>query len=210
MISVVEPRKVGRPRATGDAGDSRQDLLVAAAELFTTLGYAATSTRAIAQRAGLRQASLYHYFPGKEELLAALLEGTVEPSLRRFAELAPVDAPALVKLWALSRFDIELLCTGPHNLGALYLLPEVNALVRFRSEREALKEAYRSLVGGSELLADLVFGLVEGVILTRREKVISDVPAFACAGADASVRIAGCAEEELAEVRAAGSALNRS
>ena len=51
----------GRPRATGEpAGDSRQDLLDAAAALFIDHGYAATSTRAIADRAGLRQASLYH------------------------------------------------------------------------------------------------------------------------------------------------------
>ncbi|MFD1272046.1 helix-turn-helix domain-containing protein [Streptomyces kaempferi] len=49
--------------------------------MFTTRGYAATTTRAVAERAGMRQASMYHYVSGKEELLAELLESTVTPSL---------------------------------------------------------------------------------------------------------------------------------
>ncbi|WP_235921471.1 TetR/AcrR family transcriptional regulator [Lentzea tibetensis] len=207
----MEPRKVGRPRATGVSGDSRRDLLDAAAELFTTRGYAATSTRAIAQRAGLRQASLYHYFGGKDDVLAELLEATVLPSLQRAEELGALDVPPMVKLWALSEFDIALLCGGAHNLGALYLLPELNSerFARFRAERAALKVAYGELVDGPEVRVDLVFGLVEGVILTRREKAISEVADFAAAGADACVRVAGCAEDDLPEVRAAGLRLCR-
>jgi AcrR family transcriptional regulator len=212
----VTPGRVGRPRATGESAgerDSRQDLLDAAAELFTERGYTATSTRAVAELAGLRQASLYHYFGGKEDVLAELLEGTVRPSLRTAEVLRDVPASAAAKLWALCRFDIDLLCRGRHNLGALYLLSEVSAarFAGFRRDRAALKAAYRALLGelagpvsGLDTRADLLFGLVEGVILTRREKAIEDVAAFASAGADAGVRLAGCAESDLPEIRLEG------
>jgi len=209
---------VGRPRATGESAgerDSRQDLLDAAAELFVERGYAATSTRAVAERAGLRQASLYHYFAGKEDILAVLLEGTVLPSLRMAGALREQEGSAAAKLWALCRFDLELLCAGEHNLGALYLLPEVSAprFAEFRAERVELKESYRALVAqlvetDVDTSADLLFGLVEGVILTRREKSIPDVAAFAEAGADAGVRVVGRADADLTVIRAEGRRLS--
>jgi len=201
----------GRPRATGESAgerNSRQDLLEAAASLFIAHGYAATSTRAIAEAAGLRQASLYHYFGGKDEILAVLLEGTVRPTLQlRFGDLSP-----LAKLWALCRFDIELLCGGPHNLGVLYLRPEISApeFASFHTTHSALQDLYRTSVlaaGGSPDAADLVFGLVEGVILTRQRKVITDVPGYAAAGADACVRIVD-ATADLPAVRAEAALLS--
>lgn len=201
-------RRVGRPRAAqrADSGlEPRAELLVAAAELFTTHGYAATTTRAVAERAGMRQASMYHYVSGKEELLAELLESTVTPSLAYARELLADDAtPAGERLRALCRADVELLCAGPHNLGALYLLPEVHAerFAGFRAVRSELKDAYRQLIaatdaGGAlgkgelELRTDLVFGLIESVILIHRSEPERPVGEFARATADAALRIAG-------------------
>jgi AcrR family transcriptional regulator len=192
----------GRPRATGESAgdrDSRQDLLDSAAALFIEHGFTATSTRAIADRAGLRQASLYHYFGGKEDILAVLLEGTVRPSLLTARALIEAPVSPLAKLWALCRFDLALLCSGPHNLGMLYLRPEVQSprFAEFHSERAELRERYRQLVLGSgadDVAADLVFGMVEGVVLTRQWKSIPDVDSFARAGADAGARIAGATD----------------
>ncbi|MFE4667662.1 TetR/AcrR family transcriptional regulator [Streptomyces sp. NPDC056716] len=201
-------RRVGRPRAAGrsDSGlEPRAELLVAAAELFTTLGYAATSTRALAERAGMRQASMYHYVSGKEELLAELLESTVTPSLAYARELLADDVrPAERRLWELCRADVELLCGGPDNLGALYLLPEVRSerFAGFHAVRAELRDAYRQLLaatdaGGAlakgelELRTDLVFGLIEGVILVRRSGPERPVRVFAAATADAALRIVG-------------------
>ncbi|KOU57665.1 TetR family transcriptional regulator [Streptomyces sp. MMG1533] len=201
-------RRVGRPRAAQrpDSGlEPREELLAAAAELFTTLGYAATSTRVVAERAGMRQASMYHYVSGKEELLAELLESTVTPSLAYARELLADDAtPAGDRLWELCRADVEVLCGGPHNLGVLYLLPEVRAerFAGFHAVRAELKDAYRQLLAATEaggalvkseldLRTDLVFGLIEGVILVHRSDPERPVSAFAEATADAVLRIAG-------------------
>jgi hypothetical protein len=108
--------------------------------------------------------------------------------------LLELDASPLAKLWALCRFDLSLLCGGPHNLGVLYLRPEIQnpRLTELHAERAELRALYHVLVlaaDGDEMAADLVFGLVEGVVLTRQSKVLpEDYPA---AGADAGVRIAG-------------------
>ncbi|OXY96240.1 TetR/AcrR family transcriptional regulator [Streptomyces diastatochromogenes] len=204
-------RRVGRPRAAQrpDSGlEPRAELLAAAAELFTTRGYAATTTRAVAERAGMRQASMYHYVSGKEELLADLLESTVTPSLARARELLAEDAegaaPAEDRLWELCRTDVELLCGGPHNLGGLYLLPEVRTerFAGFHAVRAELKDGYRQLLaataaGGAlakselDLRTDLVFGLIEGVILVHRSEPERSVAEFARATADAALRIVG-------------------
>ncbi|MDX2854341.1 helix-turn-helix domain-containing protein [Actinacidiphila glaucinigra] len=217
-------RRVGRPRAQArpDSGlTAREELLTAAAELFTTQGYAATTTRAVAERAGMRQASIYHYFAGKEDILAALLEGTVRPSLDLAHSLvARTDAPAEARLWALCRADVALLCGSAHNLGALYLLPEVRAgrFGGFRAVRDELKAAYAALLAatapgaalppsGLAVRVDLVFGLIEGVILIRRDSPIPDAAAFARATADAALRVAGCADGDLAALRRTAEAL---
>jgi AcrR family transcriptional regulator len=48
--------------------------LEAAAELFATRGYSATSIAAIAEASGVRSASLYHAFGSKARLLGAVVE----------------------------------------------------------------------------------------------------------------------------------------
>jgi AcrR family transcriptional regulator len=192
---------VGRPRASGAAAsktDARAAVLAAAAELFAGAGYAATTTRSIAQSAGLRQASLYYHFPSKEDILAALLAETVRPSLDVARALVASHAPVATRLWALSYSDIRLLATARHNLGALYLLPEVAApsLADFRTERAELKAAYRALVGETgvedpDIRTDLVFGLVESIVQTRRDNPPLDVEAHSRHGADGVLRLIG-------------------
>jgi AcrR family transcriptional regulator len=78
---------------TATAGTARQDnrrqqLLDAAARLFRTHGYHATSMRDIAAAAGMLPGSIYYHFPSKDELLLTVYEEGV----RRIAEA--VDAAA--------------------------------------------------------------------------------------------------------------------
>ena len=75
MYSPGRSRLVDRRRPGVTPAD---EILDAAAELFTTRGYTATSTRAIADAVGLRQASLYTHFPTKAAILRALLDARRE------------------------------------------------------------------------------------------------------------------------------------
>jgi len=83
--AVIPARtQLERSRAT-----TRQ-LLDAARELFAADGYAASSLDSVVERAGVTKGALYHHFPGKRELFAAVykreqstLAGTVEAAYRR-------------------------------------------------------------------------------------------------------------------------------
>jgi AcrR family transcriptional regulator len=54
--------------------DTRTRLVEAAMELFVFQGYERTGLAQVARRAGANPGSLYHFFPTKEDLLAATLE----------------------------------------------------------------------------------------------------------------------------------------
>jgi len=73
----------------------------AAASVFAARGYHGTSTQAIADVLGLRQASLYYYFPSKEAALELVCERGVDGFVETAeAILAGADTP-LEKLAAL-------------------------------------------------------------------------------------------------------------
>jgi AcrR family transcriptional regulator len=204
---------VGRPRSGGrqrPGGTPREEILDAAAELFTSRGYAATSTRTIADAVGIRQASLYYHFGNKEELLEELLAGTVRPSLAFAATLDRATSAADAGLFALAAFDTGVLCGGRWNLGALYLLPEVRGerFASFRAERAQLRSAYAALIHSlagpqdGDDLADLVFGLVESVITIRSERDRVDVEAMASRVATGCLRLVGVPAERIAQLQA--------
>jgi len=210
----------GRPRAGGPSTSGRgtgEDILAAAAVLFCEVGYSSTSTYAVAERAGVRQASLYHHFAGKHEILRALLLSTVRPSLELAERLAASAEPAPARLWALCAGDVRLLGGGPANLGALYLFPEVDdeKFADFHELHRALRDRYADLVArcgtgsGSEAAetGQLVLSLVEGVILRRREEPGLDVEALAERIADGALALVGLPQDAVATTRAAGAAL---
>jgi AcrR family transcriptional regulator len=168
--------RLERPRRPGKT--AREEILDAAAELFTTHGYSSTSTRRIADAVGMRQASLYHHFATKDDILDALLVGTVDEPLRLAAELRDAEGPATSRLHALIVADVTQLCGNRWNLGALYLLPElrVDRFEQFRADRAELRERYRQLAAaaiaecdGPAEAADLPFRLTESVINRRSD-----------------------------------------
>ncbi|RHA37661.1 TetR/AcrR family transcriptional regulator [Cellulomonas rhizosphaerae] len=202
-------RRPGRPRASGDPHgerDTRQDVLDAAAALFCSVGFTSTSTRAIADAAGVRQASIYHHFAGKDAILLELLLGTVQPSLELADALVAAPEPAPARLWSLVHADVALLAGGPVNLGVLYVLPEVAAeqFAPFHVLRARLRARYSELADAAAARSEaddrgaLVLGLVESVILRRRDTPDLDVPVVQRSVADAVLRLIGCTPTQIA------------
>jgi AcrR family transcriptional regulator len=172
-------RSAGRPRAAGTqrAGlSTRDEILEAAATLFTEHGYTDTTTRQIAAVVGIRQASLYYHFADKGSILSALLTGTVEPAVHfaEWLETQPLDAPT--KLYALAKYDLDVILQDRWNLHVLYRLPDAKA-ERSDTMQAALQEHYLRLAtqaaaAGTDPqgVADdlhLVFGLVESILVQR-------------------------------------------
>ncbi len=209
--------RVGRPRANPKPSDlaPAEEILDASARLFSTLGYTTTTTREIADAVGLRQGSLFHYFARKEDILAELLDRTVEPAAVFLAALARADQPADLKLFTLVRRDVENLCSGPYNLAKLQLLPEARneRFEAFWAKRAHLLDGYRGLVRGAaadgqlavddvDLATDVLFGLAESVISwydrgATRLRAPGDV---ALVVATAGLRALGARERRLASL----------
>jgi AcrR family transcriptional regulator len=55
-------------------GDTRNRIVMAAMELFWEKGFQSTSVADILSRSQVHSGSLYHFFPGKQDVLAAVLE----------------------------------------------------------------------------------------------------------------------------------------
>jgi AcrR family transcriptional regulator len=71
-------------------------ILDAAAGLFSERGYAATSLRDIAERAGMKAGSLYYHFSSKDEIVAEVIEFgvlAVAEEVANALDLAPRDQP---------------------------------------------------------------------------------------------------------------------
>jgi AcrR family transcriptional regulator len=73
--------KEGRRQARTDA--RRQEVVERAAELFDESGYFQTSLEDIASAVGLRKATLYHYFEGKDDILNSIHEGFLRTTMAR-------------------------------------------------------------------------------------------------------------------------------
>lgn len=57
-----------------DKRNTKQKILDAALDLFSTQGFEATSVSQIADEVGIRKASLYSHFAGKQEILESLMQ----------------------------------------------------------------------------------------------------------------------------------------
>jgi len=78
------PRPLGRPR-DGESAVTRERLLVGARQAFARVGYAATTNKIIAEAAGLTANAIYHYYPSKADLYAAVY-GEVHDIVQRSFE----------------------------------------------------------------------------------------------------------------------------
>ena len=221
----------GRPRSgTSHRPDlsATEQILDAAARLFVERGYAATSTRAIADSVGIRQASLYYHFANKGQILEVLLMRTVEPSMRVAHYLEAATATSAARLYSLAAFDARQLFTATHNVGSLYLLPELRheLFEPFRAKRATLREVYARLIADSiatavrvelgpvrgsraqsslDYLADVIFGMVESAIAIRADRPEDDSDVLVTAIAQSCLRVLGHDSEAIHRISAEAS-----
>ena len=124
------------------------EIIAAAARVFAERGYHGTTTQAIADVLGMRQASLYYYFPSKEaaleEVCARGTDGFVEGAER----VMQMDVPPLEKL--------KLLIAS--HLAPIQTMPDYVRV--FINERRYLPDASRKRVGRKSRRIERFFELV--------------------------------------------------
>lgn len=163
----------------------REVILNAAAELFAGRDYASVQVEEVAKRAGVGKATLYRYFPSKEELYLESLEralGGLEQKLN--AEIAPQQVPASVRLSAMVSALVGTLSEQLQTLKRLggdqsELADRTHRIIGRRSERTATA-LQRVMADGMasgefrkidlEIVPILVIGMVRGGIMQMDER----------------------------------------
>jgi TetR/AcrR family transcriptional regulator, transcriptional repressor for nem operon len=166
--------------------DTRTRLILSAMRLFWEKGYNSTSIADVLQTAEVNSGSLYHFFPGKSELLAAVLE-TYQAGIQRMLlepAWAGVDDP-IEKIFALlaayRRSLIDTDCCYGCPIGSLALeLHEPDPAVRMLLAQnfsawidavaECLKQAKALMPTDLNLreLAQFVLTAMEGGVMQAR------------------------------------------
>ncbi|HEX2252165.1 MAG TPA: TetR/AcrR family transcriptional regulator [Thermoanaerobaculia bacterium] len=99
-----------------EAGTTHERLLSAAAQLLAERGYGGTSMADIAQRVGVRKASLYNYYASKEELLMELLRSSLAAWDDCCLEALEVSGPAERRLWSYVRSAVDFTVEHPEQV----------------------------------------------------------------------------------------------
>lgn len=165
---------------------TREKIVEAAMELFWLKGYGSTSIADILSRTQLNSGSLYHFFPGKQDLLVAVLEQYklgLRPMLLEPAWVG-VDDPIERVFALLGRYRgliLETDCTYGCPIGSIALeLHEPDEAVRrllaenFTGWVEAIEECL--VAAGDRLphdidrsaLAEFVLTVMEGGVMQAR------------------------------------------
>lgn len=149
---------MARPKT--DDPEVRAHILAAAEELFAAQGFAGTSIRDIAQKAGVTGAMLHYYFGNKEALYTTLLEKAVagirsliaetaaspEPSQERLTRFIEADADYILKQANLARIVFREMLAGGTRLVEIFQKYKVNNYAMLRdimtegAERKELRQ----------------------------------------------------------------------
>lgn len=158
---VRRGRGPGRPRSGQGAGDTRQAIVDAAIACFAARGYALTTNRDIAARAGVTSNLLYHYFGSKAAVFRAALVSVNQrlldlyhasavnareaPSARllamgleRVIDLAR-ERPEIMRLAGMAEAEIQRypeLAIGPHEGSEAFAMLFRSLLLRARQRGE--------------------------------------------------------------------------
>jgi AcrR family transcriptional regulator len=129
----------------------RQKVLAQALRQFAEQGYAATSTREIAGAAGLTKAALYYHFPGKDDILAALLAPMVAAVQRMIATAGDQDTPA--RQHRLLAAYIDLTAEHADLLTAFSQDPSIRTRPAARQAALTNAALTRMIAGGDDVIA---------------------------------------------------------
>lgn len=172
------------------AGDTTERILAAATALFGERGYAGTTTRAIAEAAGVNEVTLFRRFESKAGVLRAIGERFAEQAAGFAAARQPDPGDTRATLLALARSEIA---SAAQNGGAAIRLafdartvPEVaeilgegprrnmDALAAYMAERQNAGDLRQDL--DSRVLAEAFFSMTSSYVMYRMVLGAEEMP----------------------------------
>src|SRR5262245_6360068 len=92
---IALPNSARTDSGSGQRKEMEHRILMAAAHLFNSKGFAGATTRELAQSLGFQRSTLYHYLESKQDLLYALCVASMETAARHFAAAVESAPPEL-------------------------------------------------------------------------------------------------------------------
>jgi TetR/AcrR family transcriptional regulator, repressor of fatR-cypB operon len=152
-------------RRDGEA--TRQRLLRAALDLYTTIGFRATTTPAIAARAGVAEGTIYRHFSGKEHLLNEVYRNAQRWGAGLVKEVEPNGNGTPERLEAIARRLLDAAARDPSLTRMLLRSRDEQHLdERSREASREFRESLQQVVSG---------GHTEGLIRQGPAELWTDV-----------------------------------
>lgn len=168
------------PRGRYQKSDvSRERILAAATEVFSTRGYAGAGVDRLAERSGIAKTAIYYHFGNKEGLLAAVLERAAtqwidaiqtaasqggDPLQRLDRALAGMRAMLEERPWIYKLFQILALEVADEK-------PEIRATLRAILDKargaivDGMRDALGTAVPGAHQIASTMLAMLDGISL---------------------------------------------
>src|SRR6195256_5327698 len=143
----AKPRPAGRRAQSKQA--IREGIVKAALSLFQTRGFDATTTKAIARKAGIAEGTVFNYFKSKEDIALHFFEQEVDQAIAAVRNNPRLrKAPLEEKLFALVQSQLEYLAPYERFIGAAFIhaLKPASPLGIFSHRAQELRHRYVGFV----------------------------------------------------------------
>lgn len=145
--SDMAPRPVGRRAQNKQA--IRKRIVTSALNLFQTKGFEATTTKAIARKAGIAEGTVFNYFKTKEDIALHFFEQEVDQAIAAVRGNPRLKkAPLEEKLFTLVHSQLEFLASYERFIGAAFIqaLKPASPLGAFSHRAQELRHRYVGFV----------------------------------------------------------------
>lgn len=160
MAHPANQQSPGGPRRRNPQA-TRDRLVRAALELFTTQGYHASTTPQIAAKAGVAEGTIYRHFESKEHLLNELFRAAVR-LLVSFVEQAPSAAPCRDRLRGIAEAWENVAASDPALIKLVFLTRYGRMLdQRSHAATADLRSKLGSVVAAGKAAGEVRAGAVE-------------------------------------------------
>lgn len=137
------------------SGDRRDQIILAAAQLFVKHGYSGTAVRDIADRVGMLPGSVYHYYPSKEDLFVAIHREGFRRLMQNIQEAIRGASDPWERLELACAEHINDVAAGNPisqvTATGLFAIYETRLQRRLRSDRENFEQLFRQLITDLDL-----------------------------------------------------------
>ena len=128
---------------------TRDQILDAAAQIFSQKGFHAASMADIAEAVNLQKASLYHHVSSKQEILLAILDRALDLLIERLSAVQSAQMPPEEKLRQVMKTYLETLAEH-QDLAAVLLLEHRSLEPEFREvhipRRDRFERIWKELI----------------------------------------------------------------